>query len=538
VRTRGNDCGAALLIVVVCMLILGVFALSVAVLADLEIKVGGNHKAAQQALGLAEAGLEHGRNIMKSAVTFGNLTDFTTFINSASARQLGIPGAGISLGSGHYWVRVDNDCPPFVPAAIQDTPGGACPGATDTNKTVVVTAWAETTDAGNRVIGRARVRAHYTMGGAWGHSCYNGNDQLCIQDDVGGCNNNPCVDPSDPDNPNGPAKGPLPLPTDIRCGTAGIDSADIPSDVYARMTTTSPCVIYPYYKWAIHTDGPMREVCYGIPPTGGGYGSNPCPGSSPVGTKGWNPADAICIATPSKCHGLVFFGPPSNLATGANIQVRATGGNPDIRCVGYQRESSTINCYNGALTQSDSKVLYVMGKVGLSTGAVQGTVVLHGDGLPAKANADFGLQGQSQVTSRPCVAGSPAPSPGCGYPLAILAYDPNNPPDPTPTTATGQTIFLDMSNTGADTKVSGLIYTGGTAEFNPINVDGGVMAWDVNILNTASRINYNPTYGNAAPPPGFPSPSIDPSWTVSLYRATWVHCTNYANDFNGPTSCD
>src|SRR5262245_37881593 len=109
-RTTRNDRGAALMIAVLCMLILAIFVVSVAVLGDLESRVGGNHKAAQQALALADTGLEHGRNIIKRAAIAGDYKDFTNFIDSASHRQLGIPAAGISLGSGHYWVRVDNDC--------------------------------------------------------------------------------------------------------------------------------------------------------------------------------------------------------------------------------------------------------------------------------------------------------------------------------------------------------------------------------------------------------------------------------------------
>jgi hypothetical protein len=183
------------------------------------------------------------------------------------------------------------------------------------------------------------------------------------------------------------------------------------------------------------------------------------------------------------------------------------------------------------MAQSDSLVLYVMGKVTISSGAVQGTVVLHGDGT---SSTDFGLQGQSQVTIHPCVAGSPAPSPGCGYPLAILAYDPNNPPDPVPTTAVGQTIYLDLSNSSPDTRVSGLIYTGGTADFSPLVVDGGLIGWDVNITNTSTRVVYNPTYGNAAPPPGF---NLGEGGLVTMFPATWVHCADYQNDYSGPSPC-
>lgn len=546
-RTRGNDRGAALMTAVLCMLILAIFAMSVAVLADLEARVGGNHKAAQQAFGLTEAALEHGRNIIKSAATAGNFKDFTNFISSASARQLGIPAAGISLGSGHYWVRVDNDCPPLVPAAIQDTPGGVCPDVTDTNKTAVLTAWAEATDGAGRVIGRARVRAHYTMGGAWGHSCYNGNDQLCIQDDVGGCNNNPCIDPSDPENPNGPAKGPLPGLTDIKCGTSQIPSSDIPTDVAnaAGWTSTWPCVIYPYYTWALHQALPTRQVCKTVISANPGYGTDHCSSVAP-GTYAWttNPLDpnyATCVATPSKCHGAVFFGPGNSSTPGNNVVTGAdvafgTNTNDDAVCIGKQRDRPTENCYDATIAASSSAVAYVMGKVRLTNNiSVYGTLVLHGNQTAGSSpsNADLGLTGTVQIVSFPCVAGSPAPAPGCGYPLAILAYNPN---EPAPTTATGQTIYLSMSDSTAI--VRGIIYTGGTAAFGPINVDGGVIGWDVNIGNTATRIAYNSTYGNASPPPGFTDPASDPAWTVSLYRATWVHCINYANDYNGSTSCD
>src|SRR5215471_118908 len=158
-RTTRNDRGAALMIAVLCMLILAIFVVSVAVLGDLETRVGGNHKAAQQALALAEAGLEQGRSILKGAAS-ATPPGFNTFISSASSRQLGIPSSGIALGSGHYWVRVDNNCatpgggtwtPNFVPADIQDA-GVGCQETVDTDKTVVLTAWAEVNDGAGRVI--------------------------------------------------------------------------------------------------------------------------------------------------------------------------------------------------------------------------------------------------------------------------------------------------------------------------------------------------------------------------------------------------
>ena len=159
--------------------------------------------------------------------------NFNAFIATATTRRLGVPDAGISLAPGRYWVRVDNDCaapagfagsPAFVPVVVQDDPGGGCSDTVDANETVVLTAWSEVTDGANRIIGRARLRAHYTIGNPWKHSCYDQDGGLCIEDAVGGCNNNPCIDPSDPNHPNGPAVGDLPIPSDIRCGTGGSGS--------------------------------------------------------------------------------------------------------------------------------------------------------------------------------------------------------------------------------------------------------------------------------------------------------------------------
>ena len=289
--------------------------------------------------------------------------------------------------------------------------------------------------------------------------------------------------------------------------------------------------MYPYYKWAVHTDGTTRRKCPTV--VASGPTTENC--SDTVHTIGYDSGNTLCttLATASRCHGLVFFGPGTNistLVTGADIGV-STAGNPDIRCVGQQRELSTAQCYNGTLTQSDSKVIYVMGKITVASGAVQGTVVLHGDG-PGSSTNDFGLTGQSQVTTHPCPAGSPAPSPGCGYPLAILGYNPN---EAEPTVATGQSMQLDLSNNGGAV-VSGLIYTGGTADFSPLTVNGGLIGHDMNITNTASRITYNETYGNAAPPPAFTNPTGGSS--VQMFPATWVHCTYYANESSGaPTPC-
>ncbi len=533
-RRLRSDRGSALVAAILAMLLLGVFALSVSVLADLESRLGQNQKAAQQAVALAEAGLEHGRNMVRDAVNAG---DFNAFIASAATRQLGVPGAGISLGPGRYWVRVDNDCaaptgfvgaPPFVPVVVQDDPGGGCSDTVDANETVVLTAWSEVTDGANRIIGHARMRAHYTIGNPWKHACYDQDGGLCIEDAVSGCNNNPCIDPSDPHHPNGPATGDLPIPSDIRCGTAGsgsyppIPAADRPTDVSATMSANAPCVIYPYYQWALYQAAPTRTWCPHIQVASGGYGTDPC--SLSTGTLAWDPTNATCIATPEKCHGMVFFGPGTSaatLATGADVDF-GTSGSSEAGCMGTY--TADANCPGS----NSSIVVYVMGKVTITNNVgVNGTVVLHGNGAGGGGgNKDFGLTGTNRITTRPCTGGPNT----CGYPLAILAYNPN---EAAPTTAVGQTIQLDLSN--ATSVVSGLIFSGGTADFNPLTVDGGLIAWDVNITNTASRITYNPTYGNAAPPPAFTMP-LDGTG-VRMFPPTWVHCTYNANETTVPTPC-
>jgi hypothetical protein len=228
---------------------------------------------------------------------------------------------------------------------------------------------------------------------------------------------------------------------------------------------------------------------------------------------------------------MVFFGPGTSanaLATVADVDF-GTSGSSEAGCMGTY--TGDANCPGS----NSSVVVYVMGKVSITNNVgVNGTVVLHGNGVGGGGgNKDFGLTGTNRVTTRPCTGVPPAPSPispGCGYPLAILAYNPN---EAAPTTAAGQTIQLDLSN--ATSLVSGLIYSGGTADFSPLTVDGGLIAWDVNITNTASRITYNPTYGNAAPPPAFSMPPDGAG--VRKFPPTWVHCTYYANETTGSTPC-
>ncbi|HSE94268.1 MAG TPA: hypothetical protein VLD61_00160, partial [Methylomirabilota bacterium] len=98
----------------------------------------------------------------------------------------------------------------------------------------------------------------------------------------------------------------------------------------------------------------------------------------------------------------------------------------------------------------------------------------------------------------------------------------------------GQSIILDLSN--ATSLISGIIFTGGGAEFNPVSVDGGLIGWDVDIGNAATRIVYNSQYGNDSPPPGFTTPGG--TELVTLVRPTWIHCRTYADQSSGATVCE
>lgn len=546
-RPLAGQEGTAVIIAAIAMLVLGVIGFSFAILANLETRIGINQKHAIQALALAEAGLEHGRDAVKGA---GG--SFNTWVGNASHGSMLVTGQAFNGGT--YSVRIDNDCSsnnivppdpsPNPPYTIEDEGCFTTPTPQDRNETAALTAWATTSNG----LGRARARVLVTYVSPWKHACYNGNGQLCTDDQTPACSNKGCVSPSDPNHPNGPAKGQLPLPNDMRCGIdpLGLDPTKIPgslvpTDVAAFMTTTSPCVIFPYYEWALKTAAPTRRKCPDVTGT-----VDPCAGPPPnPGTIGWDPTNPTCITTPSKCHGMVFFGPgvvgnPVALATGADVTF-GTGGGDNAGCMGTQGKDSSRPCY---VTGANSSVtVYVMGKATVKNNVeINGTLVLHGNGVPGKTGPtrDLGLSGTNRITANPCVGGL-TPAPGCGYPLAILAFDPyasggpapNDLDDPEPTPTNGQSIHLDISN--ATSRIDGIVYSGGTVDFNPITVNGGIVAWDVNVNNAATSITYDPTYGSAAPPPGFSAPPG--TSTVSVVRRSWIHCRDYSDETGGPTAC-
>lgn len=531
-RRLANQEGMAVVIAAIAMLVLGVIGFSFALLANLETRIGLNQKQAVQALAIAEAGLDHARNLILSAGT----QNFDTWVANANDGAMVISGQ--EFGGGTYAVRIDNDCSPnIVPAAIADT---GCGANQDGNETAALTAWATTATGGGWAssgAGRARVRVLLAVANPWKHSCYSGNDQLCTDDQVPACANQNCVSPAEPTDPNGPTKGQLPLPNDIRCGVGAgasqIPATLVPTDMVASMTLQNTCVMFPYYEWALKTPAPTRRDC-----VDGDCDDpdEPLPGSG-VGTRGWDPTDPVCIADASKCHGMVFFGPiAGTVATEADVDF-GTGGGDEAGCMGTQGEDSSRPCYVAGA--NSSVTVYVMGKANVKNNVeINGTLVLHGNGKPGTSgpNRDLTLSGTNRITTNSCNALPPGVT-GCGYPLAILAYDPpgNDPDDPAPVyPTTGQSIHLDISN--ATSRINGIVYSGGTVDFNPITVNGGIVAYDINVNNAATSITYNETYGDAAPPPGFDTPSG--TMFPAVARSSWIHCATYGDESGGPTACN
>jgi len=138
------------------------------------------------------------------------------------------------------------------------------------------------------------------------------------------------------------------------------------------------------------------------------------------------------------------------------------------------------------------------------------------------------LTGQSGIwTVQPCWPANGGEA--CGYPMALLIYDPAQGAPP-------QNTSTHMSNSNSE--IHGLIYSAGTVAFDPIHIDGSIVSW-TNYLHTASAgATYNPTYGAAAPPPGF-SALTGSQQTVAIDRRTWRQCKlSSTTESAAPTSCN
>lgn len=78
----------------------------------------------------------------------------------------------------------------------------------------------------------------------------------------------------------------------------------------------------------------------------------------------------------------------------------------------------------------------------------------------------------------------------------------------------------DPGNQGsANTAIHGMVYSSGHVNFNPINVTGMIVAFEIQLQASSSSYNYSPTYGLASPPPGFP---LDVANKVVMIRKWFI----------------
>jgi Tfp pilus assembly protein PilX len=513
--------GSVLIIAVIAMLVLGILSFSFALLSRIEMTTGVNYKLQAQAEALAEAGLDRGRDEVRTAA--GETCGFTRWTDPSSSSSYGCGAGlakllfnGVALGAGDYSVVIDNDCSPLVIASLQDPSCGGASPARDTNETAILTAWA--TAANGK--GRTRVRAVLGIDNPWKHVCSNSS-----QDNYPGyCNEpanrngNPSIVPADPNEyPGGPAAyDDLPRP---QLGCSAIDVT-----LHGESTGNCP----PGQNYSYPYPGGKRLVVQGDASKGscGTFGgvtfrgyfdcalTTPCEAPACATTrKACVPPGDPRLSDPSR-----YYDASSPGGCGANTGMVFVGN------VTWNNEGVG----GGLGAGGDGRNMYVMnGTLSMQNQDFHGTIVAEGNGgggddLQHRNGARIWTEQTSTTHGRPVY----------GYPLAYLIYDPEL-PAPTANPLAPQNTFADMGS-ASGTEIHGIVYSGGNVEFNPVIVDGGVVAFQIQTQASSASYGYNSTYGNAAPPPGFPDGSGN---TVVLVRKSFIVCANYAADTAGGSPC-
>jgi Tfp pilus assembly protein PilX len=553
-RTR-DERGSALILAVIAMLILSILGVSFALLSRIETTIGHNYRQQAQAEAMAEAGLDRARDTMRTAVTTND--GFTSWLGDLWSGANQTPTA--YSGNSAYWyrARVDNDCTPFVPTSIAEVQplGETCGNTVDRNETVVVTAWSE---AGS---GRSRIRAILAVDNAWKHVCSAheaDNGGLCNNDD--NTNGNPSIQPADPNDPNGPAAwDDLPRPY---LGCSRIDptlhgAAELDCQTYPEMYQ------YPYPtgvgtpRWVVMGPDPAvvtgAETCN---PTGlkEYFGYFDCALATPCDTAvtncGGNPGTPrLGCLDPNHPNGydtskFVRLDPPPFVSPNTCADKLATG---MVFATGDLPNEDWGGSFGGnPLTRF---TYYVMRghKVSIQDHSVFGTVVVEGTGTPT-SGTNFCTGGdrdaEAKTRSKFYTGPTPATNPPAGtwgteqygFPLAFLVFDPveakESPSLPTPA-GDPQRTCADMGSAGGGpsdrAQIHGMVYSGGHVEFNPISMDGSVIAWEIQTQATSSNYSYNYSYGDAAPPAGFPKSG---GTEVRVVRKSFIVCSSFA----APTS--
>jgi Tfp pilus assembly protein PilX len=537
-----DERGSVLIITVIAMLIMGVLSVSFALLAGVETKIGVNYKQQAQAEALAEAGLEFARNVVRNA-TFG--PGFTTWLGTPATRVL---ATDTPLGAGVYSARIDNDCVAagvgaWFPASVQEST--TCNATVDQNDTAVVTAWAT---AG---VGKSRVRAVVSVDNPWRHVCSNSSQDnppgYC--NEAGNENGSPVINPGDPNDPNGPAAyDTLPTPvlgcsqidptmhggtatTGATCGT-GPQPRLFPvvqGDASVANCGTFGGITYSgYFDCALTTPCQAPDYC---PPAPGNNYTRGCVrlGDPRAVTFPLLYAVAPC---PADATGMVF----NYYANGAALPVPRPDQMMDL-------DLGTVGGNGaGVMDAPNGRNIYVLtgfpragtlGTVEVQSATIYGTLMVEGNHDPACSgpNRDMKLKNNGTLTTKQ--TNSTNGQPVYGYPLALLIYDPTQ-AAPTANPLAPQDTCADMGS--SNTLVNGMVYSGGHVEFNPISLNGTIVAFEIQTQGgNNALLTYNSTYGLSVPPPGFTGASAG---GVVIIRKSFITCTSYNADSGGPTACN
>jgi hypothetical protein len=394
----------------------------------------------------------------------------------------------------------------------------------------------------------------------WKHVCSNAkpdNNGYC--NEPGNRNGNPTISPADPGDPNGPAAyNDLPRPV-LGCSRV---APMLHAGPHAA-TQTAGCIANPLmypHPYPVAFNASPRFVLMGQDPaldatakkcnTDPGnpanyyFGYFDCalttfcdPGvglNMPCGS--WGLRKACVRATDSRVNPGPHFDPAHYVAYNA-VSGQCGGGAPAetgmvciaggcnnfLQNVGSQAWQPTIYIYRQNWSQGNNRQFY-------------GTLAV--EGLPNPGGAiifQVGGGGSSQMWAGPNQ--SPTP-PGWtfsnqyGYPMTAIIYNPEAPVPTVAPTYAPQNHYADFGS--ANTEIHGMIYSGGHVQFNPLQVDGTIVAFEIQTQGSANYV-YSPWYGSHTPPPGFPFGSGN---EVVIIRKSFVVCANWKDDTSGPSACN
>ncbi len=525
--------GTALVMAVIAALLLLVFALSFSSLSNLEARIGVNDYRSRQAQMVAEAGFEAVRNHLRPV-----LTDYTNFLGNtytcdpnagpctcttgANGTANGVPctTTGIfAVSVGNFTIRVDND--------LED-PGRVPVPETDTNGEVMLTALGRT-GLGN---GRAQARVQVILDDPFKHVCSSDDLQAACSTYTG---DDPCtqagifVQPCQPEDPHGPKVFPgLPSPTTI--GIPLLDGRRGCIPIWATTYTTENGLPLTADVKVIGNANPAQsyfDMALGIDAQAL-YNADLPPNR-------WIPDPPAGRTRQAYCAACGINPPPapaSQLGCGLVLDV-VTWTTPGGGSVKYINKLANAA---GETTLGSGVVVYVTGTVNTGNNThIQGTLVLHGNNIPGTGAGASDVLLSPRFCANRLSAGIAcggvnttlfnAGNDGAGnlnapgYPFAMIIHHPGigaggDPPPPQ------QNTVAQLSSTGV--VISGIIFSTGNVEFNPIQVDGGVVAYGVDIQGNTQFV-YNNTYGAAAKK-GVSIPAG--AYSAQFMRSTWLHCRN------------